>query len=223
MFDLIKLLQQGGYVMLPLLLVSIVAVAVILERVGYYLRLQRADDAFRAHLLECVANGRQTEALAWLRTLQGPAPAVALAALEAWEGSAEQVEASMAARARREAAALRKGLAILDTAYSGSPLIGLLGTITGMMGTFRTVALHLAHEPSSDTSGVTAGIGEALVATATGITIAVTCLVFYSIFQNLADAHIDGAEALGADLLALHAARPQARTTSTQHKAGVAS
>ena len=112
----------------------------------------------------------------------------------------------MASRARREAAGLRRNLMVLDTAYSGSPLIGLLGTITGMMGTFRTVALHLAKEPSADTTGVTAGIGEALVATATGILIAVVCLVAYSAFTHMVEAQMDAAEALGADLLALHAA-----------------
>jgi len=82
--------------------------------------------------------------------------------------------------------------------------VGLLGTITVMMGTFRVVALHLARDPQADTTGITVGIGEALITTASGILIAVTCLIFYNIFQSWADSLMDAAEVIAADLLEAH-------------------
>ena len=82
--------------------------------------------------------------------------------MELASGEPGAAEAAMATRARLEAQKLRKFLSFLDTTYSAAPLVGLLGTIVGMMSTFRVVAQHLAKDPNADTSSVTAGIGERL-------------------------------------------------------------
>lgn len=197
------LIHQGGIFMIPLLLGSVVALGVAFERIVYYLRLESGGQAFRDRLLERVRAGKRAEALEWLRGLRGPVPATAIAGLEKWEHGPEAVEAAMAARARREAPALQRYFAILETTVTAAPLVGLLGTITGMMGTFRVVAKKLAHDPSADTTGITAGIGEALIATATGIGVAVLALLVHSAFQSWADAQMDNVEAVAGDLLAL--------------------
>lgn len=75
---------------------------------------------------------------------------------------------------------LNKNLWLLDTIVTASPLLGLLGTILGIIDTFTV----LASSGISDPSGVSAGIGTALIATALGISVALTGLLFFNYFQN---------------------------------------
>lgn len=210
MSELLKsLITQGGVFVLPLLLASVVVVAIAIERVVYFLGLEPGGDVFRDRLRGFIRGGDLAGAATWLKSLRGPVPVTALAAIETWDQGQEAAEAAMATRARLEGPKLRKFLGFLDTTYSGAPLIGLLGTIVGMMSTFRVVAQHLAKDPNADTSSVTAGIGEALITTATGIAVAVLCLVFHNIFQSWADARMDAAEVVAADVVeSLAEARP---------------
>jgi biopolymer transport protein ExbB len=203
------LLAQGGYFMVPLLLGSVLAVGVIIERFAYYLRLETGSDAFQERLVGMIRGGKVSEALEWVRTLRGPVAVTAAAALEHAGESEEALEAAMAARARREVPALQRFLPILDTTYSAAPLMGLLGTITGMMGTFRVVAERVAHNAGADTSGVTLGIGEALITTATGILIAVVCLVFHNLFQGWSDSLLNAAETVAAEVVEALGARKE--------------
>ena len=201
-----SLIQQGGVVMIPLLVGSILALAVVIDRAVTYLRIEPGSEAFRTRLLELLRGRQYDEAKTWLASGRGPIPAVMLAGVEARHLSKDALEATMAAVARREVGSLRRGLSILDTVITAAPLVGLLGTITGMMGTFRMVAARLAHNPSADTTGITAGIGEALTATATGILIAVICVVFNNLYQSFVDTRADAVEALGAETIAALAA-----------------
>lgn len=201
--SLADLIHQGGVFMIPLLLGSVVAVAVSFERLVYFLRLEAGMEPFRHRIVDMVRAGQRKEAMEMLRGRRGPVPQVALAGLEKWEHGADAMEAAMASRARRDGPPLQRYFPILETTITASPLIGLLGTITGMMGTFRVVAQKLAHDPGADTTGITAGIGEALVATATGILVAVVALLAHSMFQTWADTQMDRTEAMAGDLLAL--------------------
>lgn len=194
MLDIIK---QGGIVMVPLVIGSILTVAVILERLVRLLSCERGGPAFRARVLEAARGGSRD----FLTGLQGPVAAVSQAALANWERGTSAVEASMANAARVSMPPLERNLAVLETAVTASPLIGLLGTITGMMGVFRVVAQRLAHDPGADTSHITAGIGEALVATAFGILIAVVAVIAYNGFRSWIDQLQDEAELLATELL----------------------
>lgn len=196
-----ELYHQGGIVMIPLLLGSILAGMVIVER---FLRLagcQRGGPAFRTRLGELLAQGETTAARDWLKGQKGPVAAVALAAAQSWGRSDAALEAAMTAAARRSVPPLERHLTVLETAVTAAPLVGLLGTITGMMGVFRVVARRLAHDPGADTSHVTAGIGEALVATAFGILIAVVALLFFNAYRSFIDGLMDEAELVASELM----------------------
>jgi biopolymer transport protein ExbB len=71
---------------------------------------------------------------------------------------------------------LEKRIEIIDTVITAAPLMGLLGTITGMMGSFRILSEKGVNEPNA----ITGGVAEALIATATGLVIALICLVAYN-------------------------------------------
>lgn len=185
--QLMSLLQQGGVFMIPLLLASVIAVAIALERAIYFASIEWGGDAFLAKLLQMQSGGQIEQAQQWTASLKGPVAAHALAALKAWSCGDGLYEGSVSAQSQVEEAELNRGLSVLETITTASPLIGLLGTITGMMGVFRAVSEKLALSPQADTSTILAGIGEALVATATGILVAVFCLVAHNLFQAQAE------------------------------------
>lgn len=197
------LFRQGGVFMIPLLAASVLAVAVFLERLLYFMRLEGGKEGFQQRLGDLIRAGRRAEAITWLQSLRGPVPGTALAALQNWDRGRGAVESAMASRARVEGGRLHRFLNILETTVTASPLIGLLGTITGMMGVFRQVSERLGNNPQADTSGILAGIGEALIATATGIMVAVVCLVIHNLFQAWAESQMDAAEATAENILLL--------------------
>lgn len=198
-----ELFHQGGIVMIPLLLGSILAGMVIVERFLRLVGCQRGGNAFRAWLCDLLARGESSQVLDGLKGQKGPVAEVAAAAARSWARSDAALEAAMTAAARRSVPPLERHLTVLETAVTAAPLVGLLGTITGMMGVFRVVALRLAHDPGADTSHVTAGIGEALVATAFGILIAVVALLFFNAYRSFIDSLMDEAELLASELMAL--------------------
>jgi len=202
--NLSQLLHQGGIFMIPLLLGSIVTLAICMERGYYFASLERGGVDFLQKLQDMLSKGNRAGAIEWLKGLNGPVPSSALAALQNWSMGRQALEDAVVARSRVEAPRLYRYLKILETTVTASPLIGLLGTITGMMGVFRAVSAKLANSPNADTSHILAGIGEALVATATGILLAVVALLAHNFFQSLAESQLESAERVSDQLLLAH-------------------
>ncbi len=188
-----EIIVEGGIYMWPLLFGSALALGIGLERALYFSKIPSADLSFRKEVARLLEGG-DLQAASDLAMGEGPARACARAAAENWGSSLEVVEAAMAQQAKEYEPVLNRFLGILETIVTAAPLIGLLGTITGMMGVFRSVAQRLANDPQADTSGITAGIGEALIATATGILVAVIALVIHNIYQGLAEARMAEAD-----------------------------
>lgn len=201
--NLVNFVQQGGIFMVPLVLMSLLSMAVGFERMLYFANLNWGGDAFRTRLLGLLREGKEAEAMAWLQGLRGAVSGTALAAVKRWNRDRSSVENAMVAQSHREQAALFRFLVVLETTVTASPLIGLLGTITGMMGVFRAVSAKIAENPQADTSSILAGIGEALVATATGILIAVVSLFIHNLFQRLAERQMDEAQDIANELIDL--------------------
>lgn len=180
-------LQQGGVFMVPLLIASIWALTIALERLFYFATIEGGSPAFREKLRQ-LASGRQIEqAIQWLVGQKGPVASHSLSAFKNWNQSDPIFEETLLAQSQIEEVELHRNLTVLETITTASPLIGLLGTITGMMGVFRAVSEKLAQNPQADTSHILAGIGEALIATATGIVVAVVALLAHNLFLAQAE------------------------------------
>ena len=186
-------IANGGIFMWPLLLGSAIAVAAGLERVLFFTRQRALGSAERRDLEKALSAG-DLDTAAHLVEGEGPARRCARAAMENWSSNAEVVETAMSVEARESEPELQRFLGLLETIVTAAPLIGLLGTITGMMGVFRSVAQKLGADPHANTTGITAGIGEALIATATGILVAVLALLIHNWSQSQAEARMTEAE-----------------------------
>lgn len=171
-----ELIQRGGLVMYPLLLCSVLAVAVMIER-GYALRRAEADsEALMAKVRNRLMEGDLNGALDAAKAAPGPVARTLEGGLNASHLSLPAIERRMEEIALAETPELHKRLAWLDTIITISPLLGLLGTVIGMVSSFRIIGSTGASHPTA----ITAGVAEALIATATGLTIAIVTLVGYN-------------------------------------------
>ena len=162
--------------MWPLLLCAVVAVAVMLERFISINRAARDNEGLTEQVREMLKDGRVNEALQLCEATPGPVPALLANGIRNRDLDSDSIERAMEELALRETPLLHRRLGVLDTVITVAPLLGLLGTVTGMMSTFNVVGAAGQNNPNA----ITGGIAEALIATAAGLAIAIVTLVGYN-------------------------------------------
>ena len=170
----VSFLARGGPVMIPLAACSVLSLTVILERAWFWWRARPAGDCDR--VLDLAAAGKWDDAMQHARVSREVAAGVLL------EGLGHRTTAptlAMEGATRTEISRLRRGLAALDTIVTLSPLLGLLGTVTGMIAAFGVMSASGMSQPHA----ITGGVAEALIATACGLGIAIVTLIPYNVFS----------------------------------------
>lgn len=180
--DLIQIIHQGAIATYPLILMSIVSVAVIFERLWSLRNIGSATVRVTDAMLEPARKGQRDLAIAICKQNSNcPAGRIFLNILESDAGARAEAASGAATEALfEETQKMRKHLWILGTVASSAPFIGLLGTVVGIIKSFESMAV-------AGTGGfavVAAGISEALVATALGLGVAIVALIFYNYFQS---------------------------------------
>lgn len=167
---------EGGPVMWPLLVCAILSVAVMLERFIFINRAAASNEELTEQVREHLTRGRVNEALELCEQTPGPVAALLANGIRNRNLDADSIERAMEELALRETPLLYRRLGVLDTIITIAPLLGLLGTVTGMMSTFNVVQSAGQNNPTA----ITGGIAEALIATACGLAIAIITLVGYN-------------------------------------------
>lgn len=195
-------LIEGGLMMIPLGLCSIVMVAVLFERGrAFYLNSRVDVRSLRAQILALLAEDRIDEAITLCASTPGPVSAVLLVGLQSYRMTVNMktsrelqrtiVEKSMEEYTPQAIHAVELRLNWLATISNVAPLFGMTGTVTGMIRSFGS----LGSAGSLDAGVVGAGISEALVATASGLIIALISLIPYNSFMNrVAKVHLECGE-----------------------------
>ncbi len=183
MSTMLSLFRQGGPIMWPILVLSIVAAAVAIERAWVLTRARVVPRATVSQVLRLVAEGRVREAIEVCRHDGGPFARVAMAGLEWWDQGPEAVREAIEDAGRREAPRLMRFLGVVGTVASVSPLLGLLGTVTGMIKVFQTISLTGPGQGEA----LSAGIAEALLTTAFGLGVAIPALIVHNILVSRAE------------------------------------
>jgi biopolymer transport protein ExbB len=179
--DLIDIIHKGAIATYPLIILSIVSVAVVFERLWSLRNIGSATLRVTESILEPIKKGQRDLAIAICKqNSQCPAGRIFLNVLDR-EAAGLEVANNLATEAMfEETQKLKKHLWILGTVASSAPFIGLLGTVVGIIKSFESMAI-------AGTGGfavVAAGISEALVATALGLGIAIIAVIFYNYFQT---------------------------------------
>jgi biopolymer transport protein ExbB len=174
-----EMIHRGAIATYPLILLSIVSVAVILERFWSLRNAGAVTQMLANSILDSIKQGRRDLALALCKQNSESAAARVFLAMLAQNESLDKLSASMNEAMFEETQKMKKNLWILGTVASSAPFIGLLGTVIGIIKAFENMAVV----GTGGFTVVAAGISEALVATALGLGIAIIALIFYNYFQ----------------------------------------
>lgn len=180
-YTLLKILNDGGWTMIPLAACSLIAVAVIIERFFWGPRLSRTmPEELQKEVASLIRQGKFDEVLGLCRASNSPLARIIVTALRNADRPRQELIEALELTGRKEAQSLLKGLSILSTIAAISPLLGLLGTVFGMIETFSVISQHGV----GNANLLSAGISEALISTAAGLTIALPVVVFYRYFLH---------------------------------------
>ncbi|MBD2194983.1 MULTISPECIES: MotA/TolQ/ExbB proton channel family protein [Calothrix] len=179
-----ELFNAGGVVMWPLLAFSVVAVALIVERVRFWYRINTRQAKVVREILNLYRMDNVVGAIEKSRqNVNLPIPRIFLAALELEEPTPEEFRLALESEAQAELPILKRFNTIFETIIGLSPLFGLLGTVLGLIVSFAS--LNLGDVGGTKTADVTSGISEALVSTASGLVVAIFTLLFSNAFRGL--------------------------------------
>ena len=168
--NIIQVFQKGGLIMYPLLIASILAMGTVLERLFFLFKERRKRDVQSLDLLFAEVESGNTQNA--IRISKQSSYFVVKALGYALEHKQHSLANALVYAQGQELKRFRRGIPILDTVITLAPLLGLLGTVTGMMGSFNLIGGDLGAP-----GAITGGIAEALIATAFGLGIAILSLI----------------------------------------------
>jgi len=194
-----EFLAKGGPVMIPMGGLSIATLACALERFWYWFQLLRHEDQVAYKILD-VASSNFSEAAVLAKTCQYlPIGRFLLAPLKLKQPSPETFRLALEAAGDREFIEMRRGDKLLETVVAIAPLLGLLGTVTGLIVTFQNLNVG-GGGAGVDTTKAAAGIAEALITTAAGMVVAIIALSCLRLFVSFQATQIDYFSAVGSEL-----------------------
>lgn len=196
-------LLGSAWVLWLLLILSILSVALIIERLIFYLRIKIDFGNFHTKLSSLLVDDKVGEAETLCKEHPGIESKVALVGFDQSGKGVEALEESMSSYLISEKQNLDRGLVVLGTLGNNAPFIGLFGTVIGIIDAFNSLGAN----PAGGASVVMAGISEALVATAVGLLVAIPAVVAFNAFQRVVKRHMANAEAVMKLLLAYYMRR----------------
>jgi biopolymer transport protein ExbB len=192
-----EFMRKGGIFMYPILLCSIVGLAIFIQKI-WTLRVKRIiPEVFLNSLNGFLSQGKLGEAIVLSRTNGSSIARIALAALENSNKSKEELKEEIEAAGRREAQELGRYIEGLGAISNASTLLGLLGTISGMITIFKVISVQPIVNPPS----LAGGISEALYTTAFGLLVAIPAYIAYKYTSGKVDGFISDMEEEGRRIM----------------------
>jgi len=196
-YSLIALFNQGGIFMWPILLTTAFACGIIIERFIYFVRANLGSKEFIDKLEHSIANESLESVEELCAKKHNRTAKIIQKGLAHMHLGYERVEKSLSVAASVEVALLERGLSIISAIANIAPMLGFLGTVSGMISAFADIAA--ADQVSAKI--VAAGIQEALLTTAFGLIAAIPLLLFYNYFVNRIEGFITSIERLSTDIV----------------------
>lgn len=174
----IEFFHKGGSIMYVLLLCSIFVVTIGIERAMYFSRMDTGR-AFTREFYQCMANDDFAGARKLAEDHRGALANILFGAMKLVKTDSSRVSSYMEIQSGIALSKLRKRLYYLSVIVTMAPLLGLLGTISGMISAFSVFNLQ-----SGQATAITGGVGEALIATAMGLCVAIIALAVHAYFTQ---------------------------------------
>ena len=196
---------RGGFVMIPLLILSFLSLSVIIERIWFWWRILTREREIAGRVLEASRREWQAAAEIAKRSTDQPIGRFLNSALDLRDPEPEVLKLALESAADEELAAMQRGDKILEATIAIAPLLGLLGTVLGLINSLGSI--RLGDIGTSATGEVSFGIAEALYSTATGLIVALISLVFFRVFQGLVSGQAKLFQKSGSELELLYRQR----------------
>jgi biopolymer transport protein ExbB len=181
-----EVLKNGGWMMVPILICSVVALAIIGERFWSLQRKRILPVELVPFIWQLHRDNKLDDAAIRRMKLSSPLGRILAAGLLNRKHSREMMKTSIEEVGRQVAHELERYLNALGSIASITPLLGLLGTVDGIIRVFSDIAVGGMGDPAV----LSGGISEALICTATGLTVAIPSLFFHRYFERLVDDHV---------------------------------
>jgi biopolymer transport protein ExbB len=196
--NLIEIYLKGGIIMWPILLCSVIGLAIVIDR---FLVLRKAKinvPAFMVKLRGYIKNKDMSGAISFCMLEKSPIANMVRKGLKKFGLGHQRVKESIENAGRQEVNKLEKGLSVLATIAGIAPLLGFLGTVTGMIQAFMTIEDLAGTANPSDLAG---GIWEALTTTAFGLIVGIPVLAFYNYFLSAVKKFVAEMETVANDVV----------------------
>ncbi len=178
-----EIMTKGGVAMWPLLILSVLALSTIIERSVFWVQFLLKEGKIVNRVLEMAARNWDAAPKVAKDYSKHPMGNFLYGPLRLVNPDPEVFHLALESAADDELALMKRGDKVLEAVIALSPLLGLLGTVLGLITSLGDI--QISDLGTSSTTGVTLGIGEALISTATGLIVAIISLTFYRIFQSL--------------------------------------
>ncbi|NLL47934.1 MAG: MotA/TolQ/ExbB proton channel family protein [Firmicutes bacterium] len=179
---MLRIFALGGPVMIPLLLCSIFSVAIGIERLWYLLRSRIDTDDLLEDIKLSLGQGKVLEAMQIAKKARGPVAAVLAAGIAHYDQRRDEIKEHMTVVGNEEIHKMERRLPALDLIVTISPLLGILGTVTGIIDSFNVIGVM---EGVTQASALSIGIAEALITTATGLIVAVPTMALAAYLNSI--------------------------------------
>jgi len=197
MHDAWIMLQRGGIIMIPLILCSIIVLAIVIER-AISLRKRKVLIPEIINVIENIHSPEDINlALSICKKNEGAFANIVQLGLENRNLPGAELKELIADQGRQEVRSLQKGFVVLETIAGIAPLLGLLGTVIGMIKVFTVIS----QQGLGQTQALSGGISEALITTVVGLSIGIPTLVVYNYFADRAENLILDIEKFTSQLL----------------------
>ncbi len=178
---LAELIEKGGVAIWPLLFLSILALGTTIERIFFWSKVLIKEEQILNSIMDAATTNWAKAGEITSRYRNHPLGKFLNTPLQLDNPDPEVFHLALETGADDELALMRKGDKILEGVIALSPLLGLLGTVLGLIRSLGSISL--SDLGTASTSGVTQGIGESLISTAVGLIIAIISVIFYRLFQ----------------------------------------
>ncbi len=179
----LKAINEGGPVIIPLIITSLVIWYLIIERLTHLRREKTDTETFMSRLLMFLERNELGQALKLCDLTQGPLSRIVASGLRVIEKGRESVERIIREASLSETPGLVKNLSVIGILATIAPLLGLLGTVSGMVTTFKAINLYGTGDPEA----LAGGISQALITTQYGLIIGIPGIMFYFYLSSRAD------------------------------------
>lgn len=198
-----KLFTSGGPIMWPILICSIWALAVVIERLWFLNRIKIDADRFLRSVLEKVKQHKIKEALSDCDSTKSPVGQILRAGILKEGRTRQEIKEAIEDAALYEVPLVERNLNVLATIAHVSPLLGLLGTVTGMVRCFQTIQVKATSTHPVSPGDLAGGIWEALLTTVFGLVVAIPAFIAYNYLVSRVNSIILDMERAAAELVNL--------------------